>query len=52
MMTASSPSKSTRSVSFTGYLIASPGPVTDVEGLRNRTGSAAGSPFASCTCDG
>ncbi len=54
MMTASSPSKSTRSASFTGYLIASPGPVTDVEGLRNSTGSdplTGGSPLISRTRD-
>src|SRR5438067_981116 len=42
MTTASSPSKSTRSVSLTGYLIASPGPVTEVDGLRKITGSAGG----------
>ncbi len=54
MMTASSPSNSTRSVSLTGYLMASPGPVTDVDGLRKITGSdplTGGSPFISCTCD-
>jgi hypothetical protein len=51
MMTASSPSKSTRSVSLTGYLIASPGPVTEVDGLRKITGSAGGSPATSRACD-
>ena len=52
MMTASSPPKSTRSVIFTGYLIASSGPVTDVDGLRNSTGSVACSPFSSGACAG
>ena len=43
--------KPSTSVIFTGYLIASPGPVTDVDGLRNSTGSGSGSPFISRTRD-
>jgi len=49
MMTASSPSKSTRSVSLTGYLIASLGPVTEVDGLRKITGSVPAPARASVT---
>ena len=41
MTTASSPSKSTCSEMPTGYCTASPGPITDVDGLRNTTGGSA-----------
>ena len=51
MMTASCTLEFDLFGGFTGYLIASPGPVTDVDGLRKITGSACGSPFISRACD-